>query len=466
MLSNKNSREENRNYLKSILPMTKGFINWKESVGYKIEYEYYWYGNIYKGILTIGDCMVINKNSRVYINEFQTYICVTHLYKCKLGGMLNTYVKDFRYKIGETIKDILIIDREYKIINDKKFKFYKYKCLKCGNEDWTNEYNLSCNACCMPPKKIVLGINTIWDKARWMCDLGISEEDAKKYTPQSNQKIEVICPHCGNKKKCRISGVHNDKSIGCICSDGISYPEKFIYSVLKQLNLNFETQYSPKWIEGKRYDFYLLDYNCIIEVHGEQHYNYFGRGRSLEEEQENDKYKMELALNNGIENYIIIDCRKSELEWVKNNIFNSELNNMLDLSNINWLECEEFALGNLIKEVCNYWNKHRNVDNEDITTSDLTKYFKLSGVTIRKYLKYGTELGWCKYNTKEEARRNGKLNSKHRCKPVSQFLEGEFIKTYPSARIAEKQTGINHVSIGNCCRGEQKTAGGFVWKFA
>ena len=25
-----------------------------------------------------------------------------------------------------------------------------------------------------------LGVNTIWDKARWMCDLGISEEDAKR----------------------------------------------------------------------------------------------------------------------------------------------------------------------------------------------------------------------------------------------------------------------------------------------
>lgn len=92
MLSNKNSREENRNYLKSILPMAKSFINWKESVGYKIEYEYYWNDNIYKGILTIGDCIIINKNSQVYINEFQTYICVTHLYECKLGGMLNTYV--------------------------------------------------------------------------------------------------------------------------------------------------------------------------------------------------------------------------------------------------------------------------------------------------------------------------------------------------------------------------------------
>ena len=341
---------------------------------------------------------------------------------------------NWKFNIGDEIKDdkrqLIIVDREIrqKEKTDNKSgrkymtneKWYKYKCNKCRNEDWIIESNMSygfgCNTCGRSPRKTVLGINTIWDKARWMCDLGISEEDAKKYTPQSNQKIEVVCPHCGNKKKCRISGVYNDKSISCICSDGISYPEKFMYSALKQLNLKFETQYSPKWIKGKRYDFYLLDYNCIIEVHGEQHYSYFGRGRSLEEEQENDKLKKELALGNGIEHYIIIDCRQSTLDWVKNNILDSELNNMLDLSHIDWLECEEFALGNLIKEVCNYWNKHRNINKEDITTSDLTKYFKLSIVTIRKYLKYGTELGWCKYNTKEEARRNGKLNSERRCK--------------------------------------------------
>ena len=26
------------------------------------------------------------------------------------------------------------------------------------------------------------------------------------------------------------------------CSDGISYPEKFLYSILEQLNIDFETQ--------------------------------------------------------------------------------------------------------------------------------------------------------------------------------------------------------------------------------
>ena len=102
-----------------------------------------------------------------------------------------------------------------------------------------------------------------------------------------------------------------------------------------------------------------------------------------------------------------------------------------------------------------------------VITSDLAKEFSISSKTIREYLKRGTELGWCEYDAKEEMRRNGRLKGKSGAKPVSQFtLEGEFIKTYPSAREVEKQIGISYKYISACCRGKQKTAGGYVWKFA
>src|SRR5574344_202584 len=45
-------------------------------------------------------------------------------------------------------------------------------------------------------------------------------------------------------------------------------------------------------------------------------------------------------------------CRKSELEYIKNNIFESKLNEIFDLSKIKWDECEEFALSNRVKEAC------------------------------------------------------------------------------------------------------------------
>ena len=36
---------------------------------------------------------------------------------------------------------------------------------------------------------------------------------------------------------------------------------------------------------------------------------------------------------------------------------------------------------------------------------------------------------------------------------------------YDTMRAAESQTGINDTSIGMCCNGILKTAGGFRWKF-
>lgn len=50
-------------------------------------------------------------------------------------------------------------------------------------------------------------------------------------------------------------------------------------------------------------------------------------------------------------------------------------------------------------------------------------------------------------------------------KPVSQFsIDGKLIATYYGIREAERQTGIAHSTIANCCRGKNKTAGGFIWK--
>lgn len=51
-------------------------------------------------------------------------------------------------------------------------------------------------------------------------------------------------------------------------------------------------------------------------------------------------------------------------------------------------------------------------------------------------------------------------------KQVLQFSkEGEFIAEYPSLVEAERHTGCNNCGICKCCRGERKSAGGFIWKY-
>lgn len=42
---------------------------------------------------------------------------------------------------------------------------------------------------------------------------------------------------------------------------------------------------------------------------------------------------------------------------------------------------------------------------------------------------------------------------------------GMCIAEYPSAMHAKRATGISNISIGECCKGHLKSAGGFIWKY-
>lgn len=51
-------------------------------------------------------------------------------------------------------------------------------------------------------------------------------------------------------------------------------------------------------------------------------------------------------------------------------------------------------------------------------------------------------------------------------KAVVQYtLDGEYIATFPSLTIAEKETKVDNSSISRCCNGKQKQSGGFKWRF-
>ena len=50
-------------------------------------------------------------------------------------------------------------------------------------------------------------------------------------------------------------------------------------------------------------------------------------------------------------------------------------------------------------------------------------------------------------------------------KPVFQYFNGNFVKSYESGVEAALQTGLNHKAISLCCLGKTKTSGGFRWFF-
>ena len=146
------------------------------------------------------------------------------------------------------------------------------------------------------------------------------------------------------------------------------------------------------------------------------------------------------------------------MEWIKNNILNSKLNELYDLSKIDWLKCEEFALSNFAKDICEYWNNKQ----ENETIKDFANHFNLSRTTIVKYLKRGTELGWCEYI--------GYIGNKKRIAMYD--LEGNMIREECSARelirVLEKEMGIflDFRAISEVCKGKRKSHKGFVFKYA
>lgn len=303
----------------------------------------------------------------------------------------------------------------------------------------------------------------MWTTNPELAKLLANPDDGYKYTQSSREKVDWICPNCGNLVKNKtINGVKNDKLFCCYCSDGISYPEKFVIGVLNQLNINFIYQFNKAdalWCSGINhrvsYDFYLVDYNCIIETHGLQHYERINRKtkRNLYQEQENDKFKEKLAKENNIDKYIIIDCRKSELEFIKNNILYSELSNILNLSIIDWNLVEQFTINNIIKYVCELW------DIEKYSILEIIKDTHLSRNTITKYLKRGAKINWCTYNAKEEMRKNGRING---AKSISGLKPVRCITTkkeFVSIRSAARYYDINYKSICSYLKGIHKTGG-------
>lgn len=81
--------------------------------------------------------------------------------------------------------------------------------------------------------------------------------------------------------------------------------------------------------------------SCVIEAQGSQHYKN-SQWSSLEYQQQNDKIKKDLAISNGIKNYIQLDCKNSDFKYMKQSILNNdEINKIFNLSEIDWNTIEK-----------------------------------------------------------------------------------------------------------------------------
>ena len=341
--------------------------------------------------------------------------------------------------------------------NGFNHKGYYFKCLdhpeheselhNLGDFTKNKKNNILCRQCTL---------NETEERLR----LNLEKYSVKKkdyYKPK--EKVDVTCPNCGYIKHMVMRDFTKCKFSCPKCADGISYPEKIMFSVLSQLGIKFLPQLTKttfKWCMGFKYDFYIIDYNYIIETHGAQHYKEQSKGsnfkRKLQEEQDNDKEKQELALSNKISEYIIVDCRMSRLKYIKNNILRSALSKLFDLSNIDWIKCGKDASISLVKTACDLWNSGMQ------GTLQISKVLKINRVTVSRYLSIGAELKMCDYNAQEEGKKN--LDQIHKVKRFKKIICINTLEIFNNDLDANLKYNIKTLgSIKCCCRMSKQSAG-------
>jgi very-short-patch-repair endonuclease len=228
-------------------------------------------------------------------------------------------------------------------------------------------------------------VNDIYATNKKLYNLLKDKKDGHKYKELSHEKTYFICPDCGEEIYAPIYYVANYGLSCSKCGTGISFPERLMSSILSQLNIEYNFQFSPDWIKPYKYDFQIVinDKYYIIEMDGGWHYfdNNLS-GMTLKETKARDKFKTIEAEKHG---YVMIriDCNynfDNREEYIKKNIVNSELSKIIDIENVDWDNCLLEANTPLIKRICNEWN------NGVKSIVELQDKLKLSDTTIRRYL--------------------------------------------------------------------------------
>ena len=285
--------------------------------------------------------------------------------------------------------------------------------------------------------------NSIWaSEYREYFSQFLTEEQMKSVTPgSSTKKLDAVCPTCGRHK--RITAANLKNGIRCICEDGCSYPEKFFYEFLRQSNVDFDYHKTFEWSKqdnrtAMEYDFYIPVIRTIVELNGKQHYCGFGHFQKLEDIQNNDRLKQELALQNGIEHYVVIDCSKSEQAFIVNNIAASVLPGLLNMKvfTINWEQCSSFAIKSFVVLAAEYWN-------DGLVTSDIASKLKVCKGTVRTYLRQAAEAGICDYTpTKSIDRKSKQLSGQYHVNSKPIYCVELDMVFYDGANYVAKQTNI------------------------
>lgn len=320
--------------------------------------------------------------------------------------------------------------------------------------------------------KVVKGVNDIAtthpDHAKYF----LNDEDKYKYSYGVKQCVDIICPICKCIRNVRID-IFTRTAFSCpACGDNGSYPNKFIHEFLRQLSQYKQILFKPEkifaWSKNinnttsrRSYDFYLsFPQAIIIEAHGAQHYDAsfcsIPGARTLKEERENDLFKYNLAISNGIlnDNYVVLNCSKSNKEWIKCSVMNSVLPIKLGFveSDIDWEKCDRMATTSQVIIAADLWNN--GMRNTRLIANEL----HLNSFTVEKYLHKAHDLGICDYDAtllKQfgqqkpiACKENGMVfSSAQVCEEMSEEIFGEHLSCKQIQYSARKQKSTHNFNF-------------------
>ena len=313
----------------------------------------------------------------------------------------------------------------------------------------------------------------IYQTDPWMVPYFVDKTIPYLYTHGTALRTKMRCILCWYEKDRTVDELHRYGFACPRCGDGVSYPNKFMLNVLSQLEVCVETEKCFEWSCGKKYDDYLEQYSLIIENHGEQHYkkSYGKIFRTFEEQITIDNLKRDMALENGIIHYVEIDCRKSDADWIKQSIMDSDLPHILSFTerDIDWTLCDQMSRQSLVVKACDLWQRrHKGV-------VEIAQELHVCRLTAISYLKQGASLRLCDYDPKAESQKiliKGRTMEceRKKCKPIAVYNTIGLIAVFAGAvQMSEASQDlfgvyISRSMITNVCNGSCETVYGLRLK--
>ena len=349
---------------------------------------------------------------------------------------------DYKYNVGDIISSTnssfkvlkqIRIRRERKTHGNLELtneKGYLVKCINDGYEFEVLEYNLSRNYGCpvCSNRKIIKGINDVATTHPDIAKLIKNVEDTYNVSFSSSKKLDFRCPRCGHIKRDTFNHISFFGFSCPVCSDRISYPNKFIAKLLVELNIEFEREVLFDWcefpcyVENNKLDYGIYDFvipkmKLIIEAdgelgHGKNTMNTIRHNRrkiTSEETLYRDQMKDTLAIKNGY-NIIRIDCSynrtHNRFNTIVQNIKTSKLSQFFNLDGINFDDIDKYCIeDSYIVDASSMWNSGMSIQ-------EIANKLKIARGTVTSYLHIGKKNGLCDYNKSDSILRGHKKSNK------------------------------------------------------